>query len=123
MATFSVNSANYNGTGADPNPKVYVRGQISHFTDYASNPGLVRDFSGWASAFLFWGQIQQANLAGGSAAVRALLAVEFFNNWQGPPFVAPPVVPASSNIPLPIMSDSAAENAVCIGAMVGSWEN
>jgi hypothetical protein len=121
MSIFIVNSATYFGTGTDKNPKVYVQGRISNFNGYVPCVGLETNYSGNVFALLFWDQIQQANLAGGVSAVQALLAVEFMNSIQGPPFVSAPVVPASSKIPLPIMGTPNQQNATCVEAMAGTW--
>ena len=118
MPSFSVSSATYTPT-TDGNPLVYVQGNISHFSGYHPNFGVVSNFSGPAATLLYWANIEQANIAGGQAAVQSLVAVAFLNSWQYAPFRSLPITPAA-NIPAPAATGT---SAVCTEALVSPWSN
>lgn len=122
--SYSVQSAIYDGsypasqaTGAN-NPLVYIVGTCNGVRVWA---------------YLFWGLIQQLNIAGGPAAIQNFLGVAFFNcfqaqspaTWLLPPQPLP-IVPAASNIPLPSTGQpantpSGSNSTPCATALVGSW--
>jgi hypothetical protein len=103
--TYRVNSAVYNGSGSDTNPKVWIDGSVDGIRS-----------GQWA---VYWDMIQQANAVAGVAGVQAVLAPVLLSGIDGPPYGRGPVF-ASSNIPLPVTAG--ASEVVCAEAIAaGSW--
>lgn len=114
--TYTVTFAQYDGSGSNPNPFVWIRGTVD----------------GQSTCYIpvYWACIQQANQVGGQAAVQSVLAPILFSaittpldghTLQGPPFPSIPVF-QSANIPAPVTSAAAPNNFVtCTQATVPSW--
>jgi hypothetical protein len=131
VGTFAVSSASYDGSYPTPpagqpqgDPLVCIQGSVSGFNGFFPPVGVVSNFSFRFVVYLVWNQIQNANIAGGTAAVQNLIAVAVQNAWlkTSVPF---PVFPAATNIPAPVTGGPASSGylggTTCSQAMVGSW--
>jgi hypothetical protein len=131
VGTFTVLSASYDGSFPTPqsgqaqaDPLICVQGTLSGFSGWFPSAGVVSNFSFKFVTYLFWNQIQNANIASGTAGVQSLIAAQVQNFWLGLS-VPLPTFPAATSIPAPVTGGGASAGylggTTCWQALVGSW--
>jgi hypothetical protein len=126
VGTFTVSSALYDGSYATPQPGqtqadqvVCIQGTVTGFNGWFPNLGVVSNFTFKFVVYLYWNSIQNANLAGGTAAVQNLIAIAVQNFWLQTP-IPLPTFPAG-NVPAPTTGSTIVVSTSCTQALVGSW--
>lgn len=106
MNSYSVLTANYDGSSSNQNPPVWIHGSVDGIS------------AGWFATT--WYAIKQAYAIGGSPAVRLLLGPLLWGCVYGPPM--PPVPPYfSPNVTPPPAANANNTNVSVPEALVGTW--